>query len=74
MNENLCERFACKVQIPETRYFYGFQILMENIHSQTYSLLIKKYIKDSAEKARLSSAIENIPCVKKKASWAMRWI
>ena len=74
MNENLCERFASEVQLPEARCFYGFQIAMENIHSETYSLLIDTYIKDAVEKERLFNALETVPCVRKKADWAMRWI
>jgi ribonucleoside-diphosphate reductase beta chain len=74
VNENLVERFASEVQLPEARCFYGFQIAMENIHSETYSLLIDTYIKDAAEKSKLFNAIETIPCVKKKADWALRWI
>mgnify|MGYP006363221941 FL=1 len=63
-----------EVQIPEARCFYGFQIMMENIHSETYSLLIDAYIKDPKEKHYLFNAIETVPCVKKKADWALRWI
>jgi len=74
VNENLCERFASEVQLPEARCFYGFQIAMENIHAETYSLLIDTYIKDNVEKDRLFNAIETVPCVQKKAEWAMRWI
>jgi len=74
VNENLCERFASEVQLPEARCFYGFQIAMENIHSETYSLLIDTYIQDSAEKHNLFNAIDTVPCVRKKAEWAMRWI
>jgi len=73
-NENLAMRFYSEVQIPEARCFYGFQIAMENIHSETYSLLIDTYIKDPVEKDRLFSAIETLPCVSKKAKWAMKWI
>ena len=72
--ENLAERFLKEVQIPEARCFYGFQLMMENIHSETYSLLIDTYIRDTAEKARLFNAIETIPAVKLKAEWALRWI
>lgn len=72
--ENLAERFLKEVQIPEARCFYGFQLAMENIHSETYSLLIDTYIRDSAEKTKLFHAIETIPCVKAKADWALRWI
>nr|CAG4646284.1 EOG090X06TJ [Macrothrix elegans] len=74
VNENLVERFAQEVQVPEARCFYGFQIAMENIHSEMYSLLIETYIKDAAERARLFNAIETLPCVAKKAEWAMKWI
>ncbi len=74
VNENLAINFIREVQIPEARCFYGFQIMMENIHSETYSLLIDTYIKDSAEKTRLFNAIETVPCVGKKAQWALRWI
>ena len=63
-----------EVQCPEARCFYGFQIAMENIHSETYSLLIDTYIKDVAEKSRLLNAIETVPCIQLKAEWAMRWI
>lgn len=74
VNENLAVNFIREVQIPEARCFYGFQIMMENIHSETYSLLIDSYIKDANERQRLFSAMETIPCVKKKAEWALRWI
>ncbi len=74
VNENLAVNFMSEVQIPEARCFYGFQIMMENIHSEMYSLLIDTYIKDNAEKKYLFNAIETIPCVKKKAEWALRWI
>uniref|UniRef100_A0A663F0T7 Ribonucleoside-diphosphate reductase subunit M2 n=1 Tax=Aquila chrysaetos chrysaetos TaxID=223781 RepID=A0A663F0T7_AQUCH len=74
VNENLVERFSQEVQITEARCFYGFQIAMENIHSEMYSLLIDTYIKDSKEREFLFNAIETLPCVKKKADWAMRWI
>ena len=69
VNENLCERFASEVQLPEARCFYGFQIAMENIHSETYSLLIDTYITDTVEKERLFNALETVPCVRKKADW-----
>jgi ribonucleoside-diphosphate reductase subunit M2 len=72
--ENLAGRFMCDVQNSEARAFYGFQIAMENIHSQTYSLLIETYIKDSEEKNKLFYAIENYPCIKKKSDWAQKWI
>jgi ribonucleoside-diphosphate reductase beta chain len=74
VNENLAINFLNEVQYPEARCFYGFQIMMENIHSETYSLLIDTYIKDPIEKDRLLHAIDTVPCVKKKADWAMRWI
>jgi ribonucleoside-diphosphate reductase beta chain len=74
VNENLAVNFMSEVQIPEARCFYGFQIMMENIHSETYALLIDTYIKDIAEKAKLFNAIETVPCVKQKAEWALRWI
>ena len=74
VNENLCERFATEVQIPEARCFYGFQIAMENIHSETYSLLIDTYISDAAQRARHFEAIETMPCVRRKAEWALKWI
>lgn len=74
VNENLAVNFMSEVQIPEARCFYGFQIMMENIHSETYALLIDTYIKDPVEKDRLFHAIETIPCIKKKAEWALRWI
>jgi ribonucleoside-diphosphate reductase subunit M2 len=72
--ENLAVRFMNDVQVAEVRAFYGFQIAMENIHSQTYSLLIETYIKDKEEKHRLFHAIENFPCIKKKSDWAQKWI
>ena len=74
VNENLAINFMKEVQIPEARSFYGFQIMIENIHSETYSLLIDTYIKDPEEKRKLFNAIETIPCVKKKADWALKWI
>ncbi|KAF8076267.1 ribonucleotide reductase small subunit [Lyophyllum atratum] len=74
VNENLIERFSNEVQVAEARCFYGFQIMMENIHSETYSLLIDTYIKDIAEREYLFDAIETIPCIKKKADWALKWI
>jgi ribonucleoside-diphosphate reductase beta chain len=74
VNENLAVNFMQEVQLPEARCFYGFQIMMENIHSETYSLLIDTYIKDAAEKHRLLNAMETVPCVTKKAEWALRWI
>lgn len=72
--ENLAARFMGEVQLAEARAFYGFQIAMENIHSETYSLLIDSYVKDENEKTRLFQAIENFPCIQKKAEWAIRWI
>jgi ribonucleoside-diphosphate reductase subunit M2 len=72
--ENLAMRFINDVQVSEARAFYGFQIAMENIHSQTYSLLIETYIKDKIEKDRLFHAIENYSCIKKKSDWAQKWI
>ena len=74
VNENLVERFSNEVQAAEARCFYGFQIMMENIHSETYSLLIDTYIKDPKQREHLFDAIETIPCIKKKADWALRWI
>lgn len=74
VNENLLERFSSEVQIPEARCFYGFQIMIENIHAETYSLLIDTYIKEQAQRTYLFNAIETIPCIKKKADWAVRWI
>lgn len=74
VNENLAKRFMDEVQVPEARCFYGFQIAIENIHSETYSLLIDTYIKDKVEKNRLFNAIDTIPAVKTKAEWALRWI
>ncbi len=74
VNENLAVNFMREVQLPEARCYYGFQIMMENIHSETYALLIDTYINDSKEKDRLFHAIETVPAVKKKAEWALRWI
>ncbi len=74
VNENLAENFVSEVQYTEAKFFYGFQIMMENIHSETYSLLIDTYIKDNKEKDYLFNAIDNLECVRKKADWAMRWI
>lgn len=73
VNENLAMNFSSEVQIPEARCFYGFQIAIENIHSEVYSLLIDTYIKDEAEKAVLFNAIETIPAVMEKAHWALKW-
>lgn len=74
VNENLVECFSQEVQAPEARCFYGFQIAIENIHSEMYSLLIETYIQDAQEKDKLFNAIETLPCVKKKADWALDWI
>ena len=74
VNENLAINFLREVQYPEARCFYGFQVMIENIHSETYSLLIDTYIKDPVEKDRLFHAIDTVDCVKKKAEWALRWI
>ena len=74
VNENLAVHFMKEVQWPEARCFYGFQIAMENIHSEVYSLLIDTYIKDAADKLKLLNAIETVPCVKKKADWAIHWM
>lgn len=72
--ENLGLRFMADVKVPEVRAFYGFQLMMENIHSETYSVLLDTYISDSEEKLKLLHAIETIPCIQKKADWAVRWI
>ena len=72
--ENIGIRFMSDVQLSEARAFYGFQIAMENIHSEVYSLLIETYIKDSREKDVLFNSLENFPCIKKKADWAIKWI
>ena len=74
VNENLALRFINEVQMPEAQFFYGFQIAIEQIHSETYSLLIDTYINDQSEKDRLFNAIESIPIIKKKAEWCFRWI
>ncbi|MEI6947167.1 ribonucleoside-diphosphate reductase small subunit [Paraflavisolibacter sp. H34] len=74
VNENLAVNFMSEVQLPEARCFYGFQIMMENIHSETYALLIDTYISDPKEKHRLFHAMETVPAVTKKAEWALRWI
>uniref|UniRef100_UPI004047E384 ribonucleotide-diphosphate reductase subunit beta n=1 Tax=Polaribacter sp. TaxID=1920175 RepID=UPI004047E384 len=74
VNENLAENFVNEVQYSEAKFFYGFQIMMENIHSETYSLLIDSYVKDEVEKDKLFNAIENFPAIKKKAEWALKWI
>lgn len=72
--ENLAGRFMTEIQLSEARAFYGFQIAMENIHSEMYSLLIDTYIKDNEQKNKLFHSLENFPCIKKKADWAIRWI
>ena len=74
VNENLAVNFMQEVQLPEARCFYGFQIMMENIHAETYSLLIDTYIKKQSEKDHLFNALETVPCVKKKGEWALKWI
>ncbi len=74
VNENLATGFMEKVQLPEAKCFYGFQIMMENIHSETYSLLIDTYIKDEKEKDKLFNALETVPAVAKKGQWALKWI
>jgi len=74
VNENLAENFVNEVQYAEAKFFYGFQIMMENIHSETYSLLIDTYVKDEKEKDQLFNAIEFFPAIMKKAQWAMKWI
>ena len=74
VNENLAINFLNEAQYPEARCFYGFQIMMENIHSETYSLLIDTYIKDPAEKDKLFHATETLECIGKKADWALKWI
>lgn len=74
VNENLAENFLAEVQYTEAKFFYGFQVAIENIHSETYSLLIDTYIRDTAEKNYLFNALDSIDCVKKKADWALRWI
>jgi len=72
--ENLASRFMSDVQVSEARAFYGFQIAIENVHSESYSLMIDTYVRDDVEKTRLFSAIENYPCIAKKANWAKKWI
>ncbi|MBL6872646.1 MAG: ribonucleotide-diphosphate reductase subunit beta [Flavobacteriales bacterium] len=74
VNENLAENFVNEVQYTEAKFFYGFQIMMENIHSETYSLLIDTYIKDKKERNQLFTAIEHFDAIKKKADWAIKWI
>lgn len=73
VNENLAANFATEIQSPEARCFYGFQIAVENIHSETYSLLIDTYIKDATQKSHLLNAIDTVECVQKKANWALQW-
>lgn len=74
VNENLSVRFMNDIKVPEGKAFYGFQIAMENIHSETYSLLIDTYVKDAQEKHHLFNAVKTIPCIKEKAEWALKWI
>ena len=74
VNENLVQNFADEIQVTEARCFYGFQIAMENIHSEMYSIMIDRFISDNGEKEYLLNAIDTIPCVKKKADWALKWI
>ena len=74
VNENLVHRFAQEFQLPEIRFFYGFQIAMENVHSEMYSLLIDTYVRDSEERHKLFHAIDTLPCVRRKADWALQWI
>ncbi len=74
VNENLVERFMKDVQLLEAKFFYGFQVTMENVHSETYSLLIDTYIKDESRRDQLFNAIETIPSIKKKADWCLKWI
>merc|ERR1719159_2143456 len=72
--ENLAGQFSCEVQAPEARAFYGFQMMMENIHSETYSLLIEQYVRDPVEKDRIFDAIHTMPAVSAKAAWAVQWM
>ncbi len=74
VNENLVERFTNEVQIAEARCFYGFQIMIENIHSEVYSLLIDTYVREPEERNNLFRAVETVPCIARKAEWALRWI
>ena len=74
VNENLAENFLSEVQYPEAKFFYGFQVMMENVHSETYSLLIETYVSDQDEKNKLFRAMETLDCVRKKAEWALKWI
>lgn len=71
--QNLASNFSSEIQLSEARCFYGFQIAIENIHSEVYSLLIDTYVKDAAEKTHLFNAMETVPCVRRKARWALRW-
>jgi ribonucleotide reductase beta subunit family protein with ferritin-like domain len=73
VNENLVANFATEVQMPEARCFYGFQIMTENVHSEVYAVILDTYVKDAAKKAHLLNAITTIPCIRKKAEWALRW-
>lgn len=73
VNENLAQNFATEIQLPEARCFYGFQIAVENIHSETYSLLIDTYVRDPTERDMLLNAIQTVPCVQRKAEWALQW-
>lgn len=73
VNENLAANFAVEVQYPESRYFYGIQMYIENVHSEVYSMLIDTFVRDATEKDTLFRAIENIPSIKRKAEWALRW-
>jgi ribonucleotide reductase beta subunit family protein with ferritin-like domain len=74
VNENLIQKFSNEIQIPEARCFYGFQIMIENIHSEVYSLLIDTYIKDNVKKEKLFNSLETIPCIHKKSEWCLKWI
>ncbi|KAJ3896961.1 ribonucleotide reductase M2 B, partial [Lentinula edodes] len=73
VNKNLIRHFSNEIQVPEARCFYGFQIMMENIHSETYSLLIQMYIRNAPERSMLFNSIETIPCINRKAKWALQW-
>lgn len=74
VNENLLERFSQEVQVAEVRCFYGFQIMMENVHSEMYSLLIDTYVNDPVQRVHLFDAIKTVPCIKRKAEWALKWV
>lgn len=74
VNENLVERFSNEVQIAEARCFYGFQVMIEDIHSEVYSLLIDTYVREPEQRSKLFRAIETVPCIRKKAEWALKWI